>query len=247
MFANSLHLFRYRIVRLAMHIVRILLLLRISVIGRQNIPLNGPYIVVLNHTSVADTPVLLLSFPVMCWRFFAVEKWRTHPIYGPMMAWLGAIYVQRDEIDRNQLRQALAALEKGVVFGLAPEGTRSFTGELMQGKDGAAYLASRTQVPVLPVGIVGGDVLFRNVLRLRPTHMEVRIGLPFSLPDLGRRTRAQDLPAYTHLIMAHIAALLPPRYHGYYRESAAVAALLMGEDPWPHCQNAAKGHQETQP
>lgn len=220
-----------------MHIVRILLLLRISVIGKENIPAQGPYIVVLNHTSVADTPVLLISFPLMRWRFFAVDKWRTHPIYGPIMAWLGAIYVQRDEIDRNRLRQALAALEEGLVFGLAPEGTRSFTGELMQGKDGAAYLASRAQVPVLPVGIVGGDVLFHNALRLRPTHMEVRIGEPFCLPELGRRARAQDLAAYTHLIMAHIAALLPPRYRGYYRESAAVAALLAGEDPWPHCQH----------
>lgn len=237
MSANHSRLFRYRIVRIAMHIVRILLLLRISVIGKENIPAQGPYIVVLNHTSVADTPVLLISFPLMRWRFFAVDKWRTHPIYGPIMAWLGAIYVQRDEIDRNRLRQALAALEEGLVFGLAPEGTRSFTGELMQGKDGAAYLASRAQVPVLPVGIVGGDVLFHNALRLRPTHMEVRIGEPFCLPELGRRARAQDLAAYTHLIMAHIAALLPPRYRGYYRESAAVAALLAGEDPWPHCQH----------
>ncbi len=236
MSANHFRLFRYRIVRIAMHIVRILLRLRISVTGKENIPAQGPYIVVLNHTSVADTPVLLISFPLMRWRFFAVDKWRTHPIYGPIMAWLGAIYVQRDEIDRNRLRQALAALEEGLVFGLAPEGTRSFTGELMQGKDGAAYLASRAQAPVLPVGIVGGDVLFRNALRLRPTNMEVRIGEPFCLPELGRRARAQDLAAYTHLIMAHIAALLPPRYRGYYRGSAAVAALLAGEDPWPHCQ-----------
>ncbi len=240
MSANHSRLLRYRIVRIAMHIVRMLLLLRISVTGKENIPTQGPYIVVLNHTSVADTPVLLISFPLMRWRFFAVNKWRKHPIYGPIMAWLGAIYVQRDEIDRNQLRQALAALEEGLVFGLAPEGTRSFTGELMQGKDGAAYLASRAQVPVLPVGIVGGDVLFRNALRLRPTHIEVRIGKPFCLPDLGRRVRSRDLAAYTHLIMAHIAALLPPRYRGYYHDSTAVAALLAGEDPWPHCQTLSR-------
>ncbi len=230
-------MFRYRLIRAVMHVVRLLILARIHVEGRENIPSGGPYIVVLNHTSVADTPILLLTFPLMRWRFFAVDKWRKHPVYGPIMKWLGAIYVQRDEVGRSQLREALAALEEGKVFGLAPEGTRSFTGELMKAKDGAAYLASRANVPIVPVGVVGGDLLFHNAVRLRPTQLEVRIGRPFLLPELGHRPRSRDLPAYSHLIMAHIAAQLPERYQGYYKESAAVAALLAGEDPWPHCQN----------
>lgn len=228
-------MFRYRLVRAAMQLVRLIILARIQVIGREHIPARGPYIVVLNHTSVADTPVLLLAFPLMAWRFFALEKWRKHPIYGPIMKWLGAIYVQKDEIDRGQLRAALAALAEGKAFGLAPEGTRSFTGQLMEAKDGAAYLASRAKVPILPVGIVGVDTLFHNAARLRPTRLAVHIGRPFCLPDLGRRPGLRDLPAYTHLIMAHIAAQLPPPQRGYYADSPAVAALLAGEDPWPHC------------
>ena len=111
---------------------------------------------------------------------------------------------------------------------------------MQEAKTGAAYLASRGQVPILPVGIVNTDVLFANVRRLKRTTVQVRIGEPYYLPDLGRRARSADLDAYTHLIMVHIAALLPERYYGIYRDSPALKALLAGEDPWPYCQNAVK-------
>jgi 1-acyl-sn-glycerol-3-phosphate acyltransferase len=227
---------RYRIVRSAMNVTRLLLLARLQVQGRENIPERGPYIVVLNHTSVADTPLLLIAFPVMKWRFFAVEKWRSHPIYGPIMGWLGAIYIKRGEADRSTLKEAMKALETGVAFGLAPEGTRSRSGQMMKAKDGAAYLASRFEAPLLPVGLVNSDVLFANAKQLKRTRLEVRIGKPFMLPRFGRRLKAQDLAACTHLIMIQIAALLPTRYHGYYGGSPALSALLDGKDPWPYCK-----------
>ncbi len=229
-------LFRYRLVSLAMNLIRLLLLARFTVIGRENIPPKGPYIVVLNHTSVVDTPVLLLNFGTQKWRFFAVEKWRRHPIYGPIMGWLGAIYIERGDADRRALREALAAIEEGTVFGLAPEGTRSHSGQLMAAKDGAAYLASRANVPILPVGLVNCDKLFSNFKQLKGTKIEVRIGQPFTLPEANGRIRARDLPAYTHFIMVQIAAQLPESYRGHYADSPALAALLAGEDPWSLCQ-----------
>lgn len=229
-------MFRYQLIRFMLNIVRLFLLVRFKVYGRENIPKAGPYIVVLNHTSVVDTPVLLINFPLMKWRFFAVEKWRHHPIYGPIMSWLGAIYIKREETDRGTLQEAMHALQSGSVFGLAPEGTRSHSGTMMPAKDGAAFLAYRGVVPVLPVGLVNNDILFRNVKRIRVTTIEIHIGQPFTLPDIGRRARGRDLRAFTHLIMIHIAAQLPQRYHGYYRNSPALAALLSGEDPWPLCQ-----------
>lgn len=229
-------LWRYRIMKVAMTICRLLLLARIEVHGREYIPSSGPYIVVLNHTSAVDTPVLLLAFPLQRWRFFAVEKWRRHPIFGPLMGWLGAIYIARDEVDRHQMRQALDAIAQGTAFGVAPEGTRSKTGQMNAAKDGAAYLAARTGVPILPVGLENTDVLFTNFKRLKGTAVRVHIGPPFHLPPLEHRVRSQDLPTYTHYIMAHLAAQLPARYHGAYADSPALAALQQGSDPWPFCQ-----------
>ena len=211
-----------------------------KVIGHENRPPQGPYIIVTNHMSSADVPVLLISFPGLAPRFFAGEKWESHWFFGPIMRWGGGIYIKRGEVDRKALKEGLEAIEAGAVFGLAPEGTRSKVGKMIRGRDGAAYLANKANVPILPVGLINTDVVFRNGLRLRRTRLECHIGQPFTLPDLGHRPKSHELSAYTHLIMVQIAALLPERYHGYYADSPALAALLRGEDPWPHCLEAEK-------
>jgi 1-acyl-sn-glycerol-3-phosphate acyltransferase len=129
----------------------------------------------------------------------------------------------------------MSAIEDGAIFGLAPEGTRSKEGAMEAAKDGAAYLAVRSHVPVVPVGLVNTDELFANVRRFRRSRIEAFVGKPFTLPDLGRRVRSRDLAAYTHLIMVQIAAQLPQRYHGLYADSPALHALQAGDDPWPYC------------
>jgi 1-acyl-sn-glycerol-3-phosphate acyltransferase len=226
---------RYRIARLVLRFFQVVLT-DLKVRGRENIPPSGPYIITVNHMSTTDTPLILVAFPPLPWRFFAGEKWQDHWLWGPLMGWLGAIYINRGQVDRRALREAFKAIEEGAVFGTAPEGARSKVGVMQPGKDGAAYLASRAKVPILPVGIANTDTLFANVRRLRRSKIEIHIGQPYLLPNIGRRPRSRDLSAYTHLIMVKIAALLPQRYHGYYKDSPALHALLSGEDPWPHCR-----------
>ncbi|WP_374688281.1 lysophospholipid acyltransferase family protein [Promineifilum sp.] len=226
-------MWRYRLARFVFTIVQ-RLLCRFVVVGRENIP-PGPYILVVNHMSTADSVLVLLGFPAQEWRFFAGEKWADHPLWGPLMSWLGVIFINRGQVDRRALREGLAAIEEGAIFALAPEGTRSKVGAMQPGKDGAAYLASQARVPILPVGLSNTDVLFASARRGRRATMTLRIGQPFTLPDLGRRVRSRDLQAYTYLIMIHIAALVEPRHRGVYSDSPALAALLRGEDPWPHC------------
>ena len=213
----------------------------LKLVGSENIPANGPYILAVNHMSKADPPLVMISWPPMAnIRFFAGEKWERHLIFGPLMRHSGAIYINRGEVDRKALRQALAALSEGAVFGLAPEGTRSRVGALIRARDGAAYLASRADVPIVPVGMVNTDLLGHNMTHLRRTHLEIRIGKPFTLPESVRRPKGDELAACTHYIMIHIAALLPERYWGYYADSPALEAFLEGEEPWPACLEVVK-------
>ena len=215
--------------------------------GRENVPEKGPYIIVTNHMSKADPPLLFLALPPFKLRFFAGEKWEKHPLFGPVMKAMGVIYINRGEVDRKALREALEALRGGSIFGLAPEGTRSRGGQLLPGKDGAAYLATRAAVPLVPMAVTNTDKLGRNIKRLRRTKMDVHIGEPFLIPDLGHRAKGRELEAATHLIMVQIANLLPEAYHGYYADSPALAALQRGEDPWPACLEAASVTVEKKP
>jgi 1-acyl-sn-glycerol-3-phosphate acyltransferase len=230
-------MFLFQILRTVIRIVAFFVS-RITITGQENIPAQGPYIIVTNHMSKADPPLLYVAFPYLKMRFFAGEKWESHFFFGPLMRWVGAVYVNRGEVDRRALKEAIDALNNGEIFGLAPEGTRSRVGKLIPGKDGAAYLGSRVNVPIVPVGVVNTDQFKVNLRRLRRTPLEVHIGEPFQLPVNGRRVKGAELSALTHYIMVQIAALLPERHWGHYQDSPALAALLRGEDPWPYCLTA---------
>ncbi len=225
---------RYHLFRTGLKAIQ-LSISNLTVTGRENIPKSGPYLVVVNHMSSADSPLLMIAFPTLPWRFFAGEAWREHWFFGPAMHWLGGIYINRGELDRAALREAIEALNNGAIFGLAPEGTRSKVGAMQPAKDGASYLAARTGVPIIPVGMNHTDVLFGNTREKQRTDVEIRIGKPFHLPELDHRVRKKDLAAYTQLIMAHIAVMVDAPHRGVYADSPALAALLAGEDPWPHC------------
>ena len=186
-----------------------------EVVGLENFPSEPPYILATNHLSVFDLPLLLIVCPHVI-RAFAAEKHRRNPIYGPLLAMMGTILVRRGEVDRRALRGALGVLARGEVLGISPEGTRARgTYALQEGKLGAAYLATRADVPILPVGVTGTEMIKHNILRLRRTRVRVVVGTPFHLAESGR-VRGQKLDEYADLIMRRIAELLPKEYRGVY-------------------------------
>ena len=190
------------------------LLIDLEVIGEENFP-APPYILVTNHLSIFDLPVIFITCPHRV-HAFAAEKHRRNPIYAPLLSAVGAIWVQRGEVDRHALREALQLLEDGGVLGVAPEGTRSRdSNTLLEGKAGPAYLATRADVPLVPVGLAGTERVRVNLPRLRRTEVQTAIGEPFRLPQAGR-VRTPQLREYAELIMHRIAELVPPEYRGIY-------------------------------
>jgi 1-acyl-sn-glycerol-3-phosphate acyltransferase len=187
---------------------------RTELIGRENIP-DPPYLLATNHLSAFDIPLLSAVFPHPVRALAAIEH-RSNPLYAPILAASGAVWVRRGEVDRRALREALALLKRGEVLGVAPEGTRADKSHaLQQGKAGTAYVATRAAVPIVPVGIAGTEKIKSSLPRLQRPRVRVAIGEPFHLPHSGR-VRSEKLQEYTDLIMRRIADLLPAEYRGVY-------------------------------
>ncbi len=211
----------YRVVR-GIILFLLHLLCRVEVEGLEHIPDEGPYLYISNHLHWLDPPVLMAIFPHRAY-VFAAEKWEKNPVLGPLFKSLDSIFVRRGEVDRKALRKAMAVLEGGGILGMAPEGTRSSTGAMQRGHSGAAYLAYRAGVQLLPAVATGQEKVFPSLLRLRRATVRVAYGPPFAPPladEAGGRVRAADMHAFTEEMMYRLAALLPPEYRGVYEDVA---------------------------
>ena len=194
--------------------------------GEEHVPADGAYILVANHCSLADPPIIGWALGRRRGRiihFMAKEEMRRWPVIGWLAQRSGVFFVRRGEGDRASQRVALETLAVGEPIAVFPEGTRSRDGRLQDGKAGATLLAMRSGVPLLPVGIAGSQRLFPGKRRVpRRSHMTIRVGEPFRLPHQpdGRLDR-DALAAGTDRIMREIAALLPPSQRGKWGESVS--------------------------
>ena len=193
------------------------LLTRWRVKGKENIPAQGPLIVVANHLSLADPPLLSASIPRRI-VFMAKEEAFRHPVQGPLVRGWRSFPVRRGGLDREALHQAQQVLEEGLALGMFPEGRRSATAQMQQGYAGTSLLALRSSAPILPVGITGTERIKGITFLFRRPEITVNIGEPFKPPSIdGRLTKAQ-LSLATDFIMGRIAQLLPESYRGFYED-----------------------------
>jgi len=194
------------------------LLLSWKVKGRENIPSNGPFILIANHVHLLDPILIMLSFPLWI-SFMAKEELFRSPILRVIIRWAKALPVSRQGTLKDKqevIREARDVLNEGLILGMFPEGKRSFNGKLIKGRAGAAIIAARANAPLLPIGIVGTDKIKGiNWLWKRP-HIFINIGEPFKLPPVDGKLKRSQMRTLTDLMMTKIAALLPPEYQGAY-------------------------------
>ena len=216
---------REKIIKIFRFLAKLLVNFRIE--GSDDAPESGAYIIVTNHISRLDTPVLMLSTSRQDTIGMVGDSYRKILFFRWLLDGIGVIWVNREGSDFAAFREAADYLKKGWVVGIAPEGTRSRTGQLKQGKPGTALLAKKTGVPIIPVAVTGSEEMSSRLLRLRKMDVCVRFGKPFQL-DLSHAESDGKawLEAATEEIMCHIAALLPEERRGFYADHPRVAQLL---------------------
>jgi len=201
-------------------------LTRLDVKGLGNIPPSGPYILVANHMSRADPPLLFPYFGGQNVTGWVAAKYRRNLFFGQIVKLGNPIFIRRGEVDRGALDAAVDALKAGKIFGMAPEGTRSRVGSLIRGKTGIAYLADQAEVPILPIAITGTENVFQKLLRLRRPHLTLQIGELFYLPAIDPEDRNASMRRNADEVMCRIAAMLPEKYRGVYSDHPRLAEFL---------------------
>ena len=177
--------------------------------GREHEPATGPVLVVSNHVSALDPPMVGVALRRQS-RYMAKQELMDTPVLGFFLRTIGVFPVRRGEADRRSIRNALEALEHGGVLVMFPEGTRSPDGRLQTAEPGAALLALRTGAPVLPVAVIGTQhAMPRGAKRPRRTPVLIRLGAMIRPPRREGRIDRAELDAWGQRFIAAIAALLP--------------------------------------
>ncbi len=192
------HLFKWSVVAPLFHAY-----FRGRIWDAQRVPQRGPLIIVSNHASYFDPPLLSNSVrrPVA---FMAKAELFKLPIFSTLIRLYGAYPVQRGSRDRSALRSAHQALKNGWSVGIFLTGTRTQDGRIDQAKLGAALIAAQAQVPLLPVCLWGTEKILAKGIIPQPVPVTVRIGQLIPPPASSNR---QDLEAVTQACVTQINAL----------------------------------------
>lgn len=191
-------------------------LLQVDVRGLENVPSQGGFIIAINHNSFLDPliPVVYVRPDVI--PMAKIELF--HSLLAPLLIGYGAYGVRRGEADMNALKYSLRILRAGHPMLISPEGTRTKTGELKEPHEGAAVIAVRSGVPILPVAMFGGKSFWSNLTRLRRTPIHAHIGKPLVLRDVPRKPSRQVLRAISDELMYYLAQMLPAKMRGLYAD-----------------------------
>lgn len=183
------HLFKWSVVSPVLHTY-----FRGRVYGADKVPKTGPLIVVSNHASDFDPPILAncVTRPVA---FMAKEELFKMPGLSQAIRLYGAYPVKRGSADRSAIRAALQSLDNGWAVGIFLQGTRTPDARIPSPKVGAALIAAKANVPLLPVSLWGTQKIIQSGSAIpHPVPVTIRIGDAIDPPASTQRA---DLDAVT--------------------------------------------------
>ena len=199
---------------------------RVEVHGREWVPRYGPLLVVSNHLGNVD--VQLISTNVSRQILFLAKrgffKW---PVVSSIFRGLGCFPINRDGQDLAAIRWTLRQLAMDKCVGIFPEGSRSRNTAMRKGSEGVAYIALKSQAPILPIAVWGSEkipALWRMAFPF--ARLNMRIGQPFTLPVIEGRLTSPILEQLADMVMQRVAVMLPQSYRGYYAVPGEKAAPL---------------------
>ena len=187
------------------------LYLRLTIQGRENLPSTGGYVVAPGaHRSIVDTAVVAVTPSNTMFRFMGAENYFNTPGLGWFLRATGGFPVERSTTDREAMRLAEDVLRAGEPLVIFPEATRSSGPDVQPLKDGAAFIAARAGVPLVPIGIGGAERSWPKGKKiLKPTRMAVIVGEPIyptERPD-GERVKRSEIKRLTAELQTSLQTL----------------------------------------
>jgi len=182
---------------------------RLDIKGHENIPLQGGAVLVANHCSYLDPPVMASCSPKRIVHFMARDTLFSSRLAKWFFLETGVIPLNRTRGDFGALRQAISTLKEGKVIGLFPEGTRSLDGQIHEAKGGIGFLIAKGSVPVVPIYIEGTHKAFpKGASKLRSARLSVRVGKPITPEEIkAAMPKKGDYAAVGALVMQRIQEL----------------------------------------
>ena len=199
----------------------------IEINGIEKLP-EGNVIIAANHLGRLDTAALLCILDREDIIMPVAEKYKDHPLYGAIGRAANAIWLNRFDADYSAFRQILERMKQGGLLVIAPEGTRSKTEALQEGKMGVAFLASKSGYPVLPVAVTGTEDrgIVENLKHFRRSKITATAADPLHIDIPKGAGREEAMRRATDEIMCQIGALLPEKYRGVYVNHPRLKELL---------------------
>ena len=193
---------------------------RMEVTGREAVPPYGPLIVVSNHLSYTDPPLLVASIPRPL-NFIAKQELFAGPLARYILNKAHMSPIDRSGFGVDALRVLLRMLAQDKAVVVFPEGHRSPDHTMKEAMLGVVYLAMKSQAPILPVGLTGTEKIRGWRMPVPLCRMRANIGQPFTLPVIEGRPSKEVMHSILDMIMNRIAVLLPEAYRGDYANAVA--------------------------